>query len=112
MLNSLATCSCVANVPVAFGRVKDLSAVGSATDTVVSKPSAVAPSNIRATPVSKETDPVKVGEARGAFKSRAVCVDVDTGLLASVVLSTEPKPTIDLVMPLTVPVNVGLAIVA
>ena len=54
--------------------------------------------------------PVKSGEASGAFASSAVCVAVDTGLLASEVLSTEPSPTIDLVTPPTVPVNVGLAI--
>ena len=40
---------------------------------------------------------------------RAVDVSVLTGLLASLVLSTFPSPTMDLVMPATVPVNVGLA---
>ncbi len=34
---------------------------------------------------------------------------VRIGVFASVVLSTLPSPTIDLVMPLTVPVKVGLA---
>ena len=43
------------------------------------------------------------------FKFNAVCVAVDTGLFASDVLSTLPKPTILLVIPETVPVNVGLA---
>ena len=42
--------------------------------------------------------------------SKAVCVAVDTGLLASDVLSTLPRPTIALVTPETVPVNVGEAI--
>jgi len=40
----------------------------------------------------------------------AVCVAVDIGLLASDVLSTFARPTIDLSIPLTVPVNVGLFI--
>jgi len=35
-------------------------------------------------------------------------VAVETGLLASLVLSTLPRPTIALVIPLTVPVNVVL----
>jgi len=39
----------------------------------------------------------------------AVCVAVDIGLLTSEVLSTLPKPTILLVIPDTVPVNVGFA---
>ena len=38
------------------------------------------------------TVPVKVGEARGAFASRAVCVAVDTGLLLSRVLFKLPRP--------------------
>jgi len=41
------------------------------------------------------------------FKFKAVCVAVDTGLFASLVLSTLPKPTIVLSIPLTVPVKVG-----
>ena len=45
----------------------------------------------------------------GAFKFNAVCVNVDIGLLASEVLSTLPNPTIVLVIPDTVPVNVGEA---
>lgn len=63
--------------------------------------------------------PVKVGEAIGAyvveavaeesFKSSAVCVAVEIGFRASVVLSTFPRPTIDLLIPETVPVNVGEA---
>ena len=43
--------------------------------------------------VMPPTVPVKVGEARLAFRSRALCWDVDTGLLASEVLSTDPSPT-------------------
>jgi hypothetical protein len=41
--------------------------------------------------------PVNVGAAFGAFKSSAVCVAVETGLLASEVLSTFPRPTEDFV---------------
>ena len=37
--------------------------------------------------------PVNVGEAIVAFKSNIVCVAVDTGLPASVVLFTLPRPT-------------------
>ena len=44
-----------------------------------------------------------------SFPFNAVCVAVDIGLLASEVLSTFPKPTILLVIPPTVPVNVGFA---
>ena len=55
------------------------------------------------------TIPVNVGPARFAFRSNAVCVAVDIGLLTSEVLSTFPRPTIALVIPATVPVNVGLA---
>ena len=58
-------------------------------------------------PVGKLGVPVKVGEAKGAFKSKAVCVAVLTGLSASAVLSTFPRPTIALVIPPTVPVKVG-----
>ena len=50
-----------------------------------------------------------VSAAVVAFKSSAVWVAVDTGLFASVVLSTLPRPTIVLVIPATVPVNVGLS---
>jgi hypothetical protein len=57
--------------------------------------------------VMPETVPVKVGEARFAFRFKAVCWAVLTGLLASDVLSTFPRPTIDLEIPDTVPVNVG-----
>jgi len=39
-------------------------------------------------------------------------VAVETGLLASLVLSTFPRPTIDFVIPLTVPVKVGEAMLA
>jgi hypothetical protein len=51
---------------------------------------------------------VNDGEAIGAFKSNADCVAV-IGFLKSLVLSTFPSPTIDFVIPDTVPVNVGLA---
>ena len=44
-----------------------------------------------------------------AFKSNAVWVAVLIGFNKSVVLFTFPNPTIELVIPLTVPVNVGLA---
>ena len=54
--------------------------------------------------------PVNAGEASGALKSSAVCVAVETGLLASEVLSTLPSPTCVAVTPETVPVNVGEAI--
>ena len=53
------------------------------------------------------TVPVKVGDAKFAFKSIADCCAVLTGLLASLVLSAFPRPTMVLVMPLTVPVKVG-----
>ena len=56
--------------------------------------------------------PVYVGLAIESYKFSAVCVAVLTGLLKSVVLSTLPKPTINLLIPLTVPVNVGLLSVA
>ena len=39
------------------------------------------------------TVPVNVGEARFALRFRAVCVAIETGLFASLVLSTFPKPT-------------------
>ena len=44
------------------------------------------------------------------LRFNAVCVAVETGLLASVVLSTLFNPTIVLLIPLTVPVKVGEAI--
>ena len=53
------------------------------------------------------TIPVKVGDARLAFRFRAFCVAVERGLAASLVSSTFPRPTIDLVIPDTVPVKVG-----
>ena len=56
------------------------------------------------------TVPVKVGPERGAFRSKADCVAVETGLLVSEVLSTLPRPTMLFVTPDTVPVNVGEAI--
>ena len=66
--------------------------------------------------VIPETVPVNVGDARGAFDaksvllafaSKAVWVAVETGFNKSVVLSTFAKPTIDLLIPETVPVKVG-----
>ncbi len=59
--------------------------------------------------VTPDTVPVKVGDARLAFKSSAVCWAVDTGLAVSAVLFTFPSPTIVAVIPDTVPVKVGLA---
>jgi hypothetical protein len=53
--------------------------------------------------------PVKVGLAKFAFKFKAVCVAVETGLSALLVLSTLLNPTIAFVMPPTVPVKVGFA---
>ena len=68
----------------------------------------------------KSTVPVNIGEIFGAYvddavdidnlASKAACVAVDIGLLASETLSTLPSPTIAFVIPLTVPVNVGLSI--
>ena len=65
------------------------------------------------------TVPVKDGELIFAFsfkifcfKSRAFWTAVEIGLSMSLVLSTLPKPTIDLLIPLTIPVNVGEAIFA
>ena len=71
-------------------------------------------------PLGRVTVPVKVGEARFALRSRAVCWAVDTGLFASEVLSTLARPTSPLTRPVgavieapvgivTVPVNVGEA---
>ena len=53
------------------------------------------------------TVPVKVGDANGALRARAVCCAVETGFSASEVLLTLPSPTIDFVIPLTVPVKAG-----
>jgi hypothetical protein len=54
--------------------------------------------------------PVKVFPPdRFDLRFRAVWVADDTGLFASDVLSIFPKPTIDLVIPETVPVKVGSA---
>ena len=55
------------------------------------------------------TVPVKVGEAKLAFESRAVCVGPETGFDSSLVLSTLANPTIVLLIPPTVPVKVGEA---
>ena len=60
-------------------------------------------------PVGKTGLPVKVGDSNGAFRFNAVCAAVLTGLSASAVLSAFPKPTIDLVIPPTVPEKVGEA---
>ena len=46
--------------------------------------------------------PVNVGETIGAFKSSAVCCAVEIGLLASLVLSTFPKPTFDALIPVAI----------
>ena len=54
--------------------------------------------------------PVNAGLAKGAFKLSSVAVAVDTGLAASLVLSTLPKLTIAFEIPPTVPVKVGLLI--
>lgn len=51
--------------------------------------------------------PVNEGPARFAFKFKAVCVAVDTGLLASEVLLQFPSPTMAAVIPETVPVKLG-----
>ena len=51
--------------------------------------------------------PVKVGEANGAKRFKAVCVAVEIGFARSWVLSTLPRPTMPAVMPETVPVKVG-----
>jgi hypothetical protein len=53
--------------------------------------------------------PVKVGESKGAFRPNAVWAAVETGLFASLVLSTSERPTIVFVIPPTVPVKVGEA---
>ena len=50
--------------------------------------------------------------ATASFVFNAVCVAVETGLLASDVLSTLGNPTIVLSIPETVPVKVGEAILA
>ncbi len=47
-------------------------------------------------PVGSVGVPVKVGDARSAFRLSAVCPAVDTGLLASEVLSTFASHTLDL----------------
>ena len=52
------------------------------------------------------TVPVNDGDSSGAFKFNAVCVAVDIGISMSAVLSTLPNPTIALVIPETVDVNV------
>ena len=63
--------------------------------------------NVVALSVVALTVPVKLGNARLAFRFRAFCVAVQMGLAASLVSSTSPRPTIDLVIPDTVPVKVG-----
>ena len=54
-----------------------------------------------------ETVPEKLGSTSGAFRVNAFCVAVEIGFLASVVLSTLPKPTIAAVIPETLPVKTG-----
>jgi hypothetical protein len=49
--------------------------------------------------------PVKDGPVKFALPPNAVDVAFDTGLFISLVLSTFDKPTIDLDIPLTVPVK-------
>ena len=44
------------------------------------------------------------------FKSKAACCAVEIGLMASEVLLTFPRPTMSLLIPETIPVNVGDAI--
>ena len=44
------------------------------------------------------TEPVKVGDAIGAFKSNAVCVNVEIGFDKSKVFSTFPKPRLALAL--------------
>uniref|UniRef100_A0A6C0I561 Uncharacterized protein n=1 Tax=viral metagenome TaxID=1070528 RepID=A0A6C0I561_9ZZZZ len=56
--------------------------------------------------------PVRDGDANGAFVARAVCVAVEIGLFTSAVLSTLARSTIALLIPETVPENVGLFNVA
>ena len=51
--------------------------------------------------------PVKAGLANGAFKFSSVVVAVDTGLAASLVLSTLPRLTMAFEIPPTVPVKVS-----
>ena len=51
--------------------------------------------------------PVKVGDANGARRLRALCVAVEIGFARSWVLSTLPRPTMPAVTPETVPVKVG-----
>ena len=71
--------------------------------------------------VTPVTVPVNIGLANGASRDSTVCalvisaviaacVAVEIGLLASEVLSTSDNPTIAFVIPLIVPVKVGLAI--
>jgi hypothetical protein len=55
---------------------------------------------------------VNVGDAIVAFKSNAVCWAEDMGLAVSLVSSAFVRPTIAFVIPPTVPVKVGEAIVA
>lgn len=53
----------------------------------------------------KVTEPVKVGDAIGAFKSKAACVNVDMGLAKSDVLFTLPNPKFErALVALTAPV--------
>jgi len=99
-----------ATVPVASGKVNTLAVVVGVQVNVPVTP-ALCITNWLVLPdksnVGYTTVPVNVGDAKLDFKFKAVCVAVDTGLFASLVLSTLPKPTIVLSIPLTVPVKVG-----
>ena len=96
----------VANVPAAVVAVltASLNPVPAATESTYAL---VAASKEPVPVAGSVTTPVKVGLAKLALRSSAVCCAVDTGLLASLVLSTLPKPTADLDTPVTVPVKVG-----
>src|SRR3989338_11598607 len=77
-----ATAGAVASSSLSFGFV---------TLPLARSPAAMGPSAVSVEsiwPTGTLTVPVKVGLARGAFASRAVWVAVETGLAASLVLST------------------------
>ena len=54
-----------------------------------------------------DTIVVKLGESRGAFRFKAVCVKVFIGSSVGAVIATLPKPTIVAVKPFTVEENVA-----
>ena len=66
----------VTNVPVILGNVKVRSAVGSTTASVVSKPSAVAPSKLKVPPVPISRLPVTVPPALPNFSSSSSWIAV------------------------------------